>query len=431
MAIFDNITSQPSLLFEASRTNVLKATPEDTLQVAANVSPRIALSVHTDPAEARADWLAFEAVAACTAFQTFGWHDAWQRHVGTVRGVLPAVVVGRVGGEILFIAPLAVERGWGGVRELVWHASDLCDYNAPLLAPHFWSVVSRDSFLSTLFPAIKAAVAATRRFDLISLSKMPEKVGEFDNPFTLLCSQANASHAYRASLGDAWESYYFDKRSSATRRRDRNKVKRLEAMGPVRFETASAASDLDAHLDALFVQKSAALNAMGARDFLAEPGVGDFFRDVASADGAFVHVSCLMVGDVAAAVNLGLVFRDSYYHVLASHTDGPEAKYGPGAAHLRELLAFAIARGCHVFDFTIGDERYKSEWSDQTLSLFDHRSAATAVGWLVACPQTAMAAAKRTIKQTPVLWDLAQRVRRLIRARAPAASEAPAEEQSD
>ena len=63
----------------------------------------------------------------------------------------------------------------------------------------------------------------------------------------------------------------------------------------------------------------------------------------------------------------------------------------------------AIARGCRVFDFTIGDERYKSEWSDQTLLLFDHRSAATVVGWLVAWPQTLIAAAKRFIKQTPVL----------------------------
>jgi CelD/BcsL family acetyltransferase involved in cellulose biosynthesis len=430
MTVSDNITTPPGLLFEAPGTNMLKTSADDAPRVASGAPPRIALSVHTDLAEIRSEWSAFEAVAACTAFQTFLWHDAWQRHIGAARGVRPAIVVGRIGGDILFIAPLAVRRRWG-VSELVWHASDLCDYNAPLIAPHFWSVVSCDGFQSALFPAIRSAVAKTRRFDLLSLSKMPERVGDLDNPFALLSAQPNASGAYRTELGDTWESYYFARRSSATRRRDRNKLKRLESMGPVRFETADAAV-VDADLAVLFEQKSAALKAMGARDFLSDPGIADFFRDVARADGRFVHVSHLKVGDVFAAVNLGLVFRGSYYHVLASHTDGAVSKYGPGAAHLRELLAFAIGRGCRVFDFTIGDERYKSEWSEGSFPLFDHYAAATPAGWLVVSPQRVATGVKRFIKQTPVLWDLAQRVRRTIRARHPAdAAAAAPEEQSD
>jgi CelD/BcsL family acetyltransferase involved in cellulose biosynthesis len=430
MTVSDNITSRPGHFFEASRTNVLKATADDACHAAANGPAPIAITVHTDLAAVAAEWRAFEASAECTAFQTFLWHDTWQRHIGAARGVVPAIVVGRSGERTLFIAPLAVERA-SGVRQLAWHASNLCDYNAPLLAPHFWSVVTRDDFLASLFPAIRDAVARVRRFDLVSLGKMPERTGDLANPFVLLHTHPNASGAYRMQLGAEWESFYAAKRSSATRRRDRTKLKRLEATGAVRFATAEDAVAIASDLDVLFVQKSRSLAAMGARDFLAEPGVADFFRDVATADSRFVHVSHLMVGDTVAAVNLGLVFRGSYYHVLASHAGGAASKYGPGTVHLRELFAFAIGRGCRVFDFTIGDERYKSEWSDETLRLFDHRSAVTALGWLVVCPQAARAGLKRVIKQNPVLWDIAQKVRRLLRARRPAESEPPAEDQSD
>ena len=430
MTIFDNITSRPSLLFEASRTNVLTATPEEGLNAAANISPRVELSVHGELAEVRADWLAFEAVAACTAFQTFGWHDAWQRHIGTARGVLPAIVVGRVGGDILFIAPLAVERA-AGVRRLVWHASGLCDYNAPLLAPDFWNVIGKDTFLAELFPAIKNAVAGKRRFDLISLTKMTERLGDLANPFVLLCAQSNASGAHIMRLGDDWESFYVAKRSSSTRRKDRTKLKRLQEIGAVRFATARSADEVNRDLDALFAQKSKALSAVGAPDFLASPGVTEFFREVATTEGQFVHVSHLMVGEVIAAVNLGLVFGGRYYYVLTSYSDGPVSKYGPGAAHLRELFAYAIGLGCRVFDFTIGDELYKTEWSDETLRLFDHRSAVTALGWLVACPEVAANRLKRLVKQTPILWKLAQDVRRVLRSRRPVETDPQVEEQSD
>ena len=65
------------------------------------------------------------------------------------------------------------------------------------------------------------------------------------------------------------------------------------------------------------------------------------------------------------------MFGDCYYHVLASYDDGEVAHYGPGALHLRELMAHAIRMGLKRFDFTIGDEPYKLEWSDTTLKLHD------------------------------------------------------------
>jgi CelD/BcsL family acetyltransferase involved in cellulose biosynthesis len=64
-----------------------------------------------------------------------------------------------------------------------------------------------------------------------------------------------------------------------------------------------------------------------------------------------------------------------------------------------------------MFDFTIGDERYKRDWSDTELRLFDHFSAATVRGWPIVMMSVGFTKLKRWIKQTPVLWDAFQKVR--------------------
>src|SRR5258707_14167526 len=68
-------------------------------------------------------------------------------------------------------------------------------------------------------------------------------------------------------------------------------------------------------------------------------------------------------------------------------------------------------RGCDRFDFTIGDERYKLEWSDAAIALHDHIEAASPRGWPVVFVTRAARRLKRAIKQNPAVWQRFQRVR--------------------
>ena len=131
--------------------------------------------------------------------------------------------------------------------------------------------------------------------------------------------------------------------------------------------------------------------------------------------GALTHVSRLDVGKTSAAANLGLTFRDSYYLVLSSYHDGELSRFGPGRAHLHELLRHAIDRGFARFDFTVGDESYKRDWSDTELQLYDYLAAETAKGWLVVTMTLAYRRTKRFIKQTPILWTIFSKLRSRLR----------------
>ena len=144
-------------------------------------------------------------------------------------------------------------------------------------------------------------------------------------------SHTRESGAYQTRLAADWEKFYAEKRSSATRRRDRTKRKKLGEFGEVRFVHADGAHIGDT-LNALFVQKTQQFAAMGVGNLFARPGTTDFFLGIASdpAMGQLVHVSRLEVGPAVAAVNLGLIFRGTYYHVLASY-DGAGEVLGASA----------------------------------------------------------------------------------------------------
>ena len=164
------------------------------------------------------------------------------------------------------------------VRRLVWLGCELCDYNAPLLAADFSDDVTRERFRGALGRDPRAAAGHPRhRHDIVELAKMPETVGAQANPFLALDVGLNPSGAHIADLIGTWDEFYQAKRSSATRRRDRSKVKRLGEFGEVRFVTPQRSDELASTLDTLFAQKAKSLARMGVANIFARPGYREFF----------------------------------------------------------------------------------------------------------------------------------------------------------
>jgi len=378
---------------------------------------QVRLSIYSDLAAVEGDWRRFQELADCTAFQTFDWLAAWQKHIALRQDVRPVIVIGRFAdGEIAFLLPFCLERRHA-LRRLRWLGQDLCDYNAPLLARDFSQRVDPDRFL-TIWQILQAQIQSDPQlgFDWIDFAKMPQQVGAQVNPFSRLAVTPNPSGVHLAHLTDDWEKFYVAKRSSATRRRDRTKRAHLAKHGEIRFVTATDADDAGRTFATLMEQKRRAFARKGIPDLFARPGYRDFFLDLATnpATRQMVHVSRTEVGSTCAAANLGLIFGDCYYHVLASYIDNELSNYGPGSLHLREMMAYAIRRGLRRFDFTIGDEPYKLEWSDTDLRLYDLAAAVTWRGRPAALLSSLLRRIKRSIKQTPWLWRLAENARSRI-----------------
>jgi len=370
-------------------------------------APPIKVNIFENLADIEADWRAFERDADCTVFQSFDWLSTWQHHIGAVNDVRPAIVVLRdATNAILMILPLATQQA-KFARQLVWLGSDLCDFNAPLVAADFAAKVTDQAFKLLWLRLLDELQEHPRLyFDFVELKKMPAAIGTQKNPMLALHVMLNPSGSYITALANDWEEFYRAKRSAPTRSRDRSKRKKLAQSGPVEFVSARTAEESLASLDVLMAQKSRSFARMGVPDLFEKAGHSQFYRALATDPraGSIVHISRLDCGGQPAAVNIGLMFRDTYYHLQASHDDGELGRFGPGAAHLHELLRYAIERGFKYYDFTIGDEPYKRDWCDDVQPLYDHLSIVTALGACAFLPVYARNWLTRRIKQSPLLW---------------------------
>ena len=396
-------------------------------------APAIELTLHRDLASVASLWQAFEADADHTFFQTFAWLDAWVRHVGNRMATLPAVVTGRdPDGTLLFILPLAIQRR-AAVRRLTFLGSDLCDYNAPLLHPEFTSRIGEAGF-AAVWKRIVALLRADGRFafDVIDLVKMPEQVGTQRNPLVALHTEPNPSGAYLTALAGTWDEFYAAKRSSSTRKKERQQQRQLTAaFGDIRFVDELEGEDRTKTLDLLFAQKAASFARMGVGNIFVRPGYRELFTAFAMDPSTrhLVHLSRLEVGSSIAAVSVGFTACNCYYLVVSSYEGGDIARFGPGRAHLQELLRYALRNTFACFDFTIGDELYKRDWSDARLTLYDHLSPVTVRGAVAVGLVNRFRATKRAIKQNPALWQTFSRARSFlgsIRTRRQATPEKPA-----
>ncbi len=398
-----------------ARTTLGTDAPPSVRAGARSGASHVVIDTVSDLSLLEQEWRAFERHADCTAFQSFDWLSTWQTHIGDRKGVRPAIVTGRcANGELLFLLPLATESA-GPLRRLTFLGRDLCDYNAPLLSPSMGHVLA-DSF-HELWPRITQRLqkAPLHRHDLILLDKMPRQVGHQANPLCHLPCRPNPSGAHLATLTANWDTFYEQRRSGSSRKRDRQRQRRLGAVGEVRFVSPESAEERRATLETLIAQKRQAFARMGVTDIFSRLGYVEFFHAITQRTPGLIHIGKLQVGDTPAAANMGLLFRDHFYHVLISYDAGPVSRAGPGTAHLHELMRHAIACGCTAFDFTIGDEPYKREWSDVELTLHDYIAPVTMRGAIVAAPLDGLRELKRYVKQSPRLWNLTTKTRAALR----------------
>jgi CelD/BcsL family acetyltransferase involved in cellulose biosynthesis len=370
---------------------------------ATDARPSVLLSVHTEFSSVEAIWRQFEKTADSFAFQTFDFLETWYQHIGSLADIdLQIVVAWGTSAKPLMILPLGVETS-GSLRKLIWLGNDVNDYNAPLLAPNFTDHVAPGEF-AALWSDIQSVLPA---HDIVEMMRQPAMVEGQANPFLELDTQLNASGAHMTVLGDDFDAYYDTKRNAKAKRHFRSRRKKLEEMGETVYVHPETDEDITASVEKLVQLKSDALNAMGAYDFLAQPGYADFYKALAvkSGDEGVAHVSHMEVAGEYVAGNWGLVHNGRFYYLLASY-DGPKfGRFAPGVQSLVETMRWAIDKGASTFDFTIGDERYKDEWCETQIDLHDHLSAKTVRGSVVLLKARLFLSLKRKIKQTPVLWD--------------------------
>ena len=312
--------------------------------------------------------------------------------------------------EIVALYPFASQQRVGA-RILTWAAQDWADYCGPTGSEAFWTALDPAAALTALQEAVAASGLSP---DAICLRKHPATVRQLPNPYFSsrgATPESDSGHLFR--LSDDWSTLLNDKCSRRARQLLRRKRRKLEREGAVTFVRLTNSGIAEAWAATMIAWKRRQVRARGGMDHFANPagqaviqntlrrGFGEL--DALLLDGKPIAISHY----IDRTTDRG---RTRLLYQTALDPDGPVA-HSPGQLLLLESMAAAKADGCTAFDFGMGDESYKAQWTDETTPLSSLYRAFTWRGLPVTFVDRASARLRRFVKARRPLNDTIRAIR--------------------
>ncbi len=353
--------------------------------------------------EAESIWRPLDASPSTYLFQRFVWLKQWYDAVGYRRHKLCLLLVEDVQARWRVLAPLGIT--WKGpFRVLTWLGGKVTDYQGPLVAGE------DRADLRERLPVIWAeAKMHLPPFDVAHFVHQPAVLADgSDNPWLALGGWS-AGTSYQTMLEGSWPSFYETQVKPRIRADSKRQRRRLAEAGEVRFLLAEGLEEVAALTEVMIRQKRRRYEEIGAEDVLSDEAYRRFYHHVGAAlqREGMVHVSALVCGEEVVATHWGAVVNGRFYFLMPTFEGGAWRRFSAGRILLEEVLRWAFEHRLRVFDFTVGDEPYKLEWSTAKIKIFSWIEPASIAGRLYFSGFRT----RRFVRSQPLLRALVMRVR--------------------
>lgn len=343
----------------------------------------------------------------CTAYQHPSFLRAWLQH-GGAKPVFITVTSDR-GGRVL----LPLEDMGNGVAGFVGnrHANG----NFPVGTPaDIRALCASGNALDAIArnPALRSA-----GIDSIVLERQHTEYQGVANPFVTERSAVSPNVALSATLGCEFDALLERVSGSRKRKKFRNQMRKLEAVGTVELIIPVDQDDTQTTLQRFFELKADRFREAGiANVFSDKPTQAAFhalFDCGASKEPKTHEIHALKVGEHTAAV-MGCTTIGKRIIVEFSSFDPAFAHAGPGDLLFFLAIKDACERGFEIFDFGVGDEPFKRSWCDTETWHRDTIIAVSGKGQLIAFARRARTSLVRKLKSSGPLWKLAKAARKKL-----------------
>ena len=144
-------------------------------------------------------------------------------------------------------------------------------------------------------------------------------------------------------------------------------IRRLNKIGKLSFGIIDSKEEKIKMLIKMIQLKSEQYRRTQKRDIFKNNLISEFFKDIfLSLDSNdFCHISYIKL--ISLAVNI--ISKNKFYYLMPSY-DYKYSKYSPGKILLKYLIDWSKKNQLETFDFTVGDEPYKSIWTNQKTPLY-------------------------------------------------------------
>ena len=328
--------------------------------------------------ELKEHWQNLEQESCGYCFQSYDWFENWTNtfRISNNKHSLCIVVV-FFKSKVLCIFPLEIERNFN-LSILKWAGGDQADYCGPILSKTF--SINKEQFVS-LWEKIIESISAV---DIVYLCKQPEYVEDMQNPFVLHLKNYRDSNIYHILLPKTWKEYTNSILKKNFLLQNLRKKKQLKKLGNLKFRIATTKVDKDKFIDSLIDQKNKRLSSFGHKDVFKLKNL-NFYKEFENKQLRKIktHVSSLILNDELIAIHWGVIYNNRFYYLLLSMKEGNLGRYSPGRLLISLLVRWSISKKLKIFDFTLGEENYKKNWSNSTSGLFNHVRSNTLRGFLI------------------------------------------------
>jgi CelD/BcsL family acetyltransferase involved in cellulose biosynthesis len=366
---------------------------------------RYDIELSTDIERLAGLWPDAETTADRTVFQAWATFSAWVRHVAPVNGAtwFVALVIDPETRTPKLLLPL-IRRRVGTIT--VIEAADLgvADFNAPVLDTAF---TPSQAEMAAIWHDLKDRLPHA---DLIRLSKLPATIGTHPNPLLLLPGVHPMTLSnYKTRLAVAGAPWTPDCLPEPVRTDLETRRRKLMKRGTLRFHTAASEADANRFFAAMVEQRAVRCRATGRDNILDCEHYRAFYRELIDpADATAIGcIQALTLDDEIIATGYGLILNGAFHMIFPTFRAERWRNYSPGLQLFTASMTWAAERGLTEYDFTIGDERFKTDLGAGQYPLYEHLTALTARGKPAVYDDTI----RRFVRTHPRLHAVVKRLR--------------------
>ena len=249
---------------------------------------------------------------------------------------------------------------------LQWACDTKSDFNSPVIKKKF-------NFNKTIFKETwEKVLKMMPEIDVIYLKKQIDFLGNNSNPFINYLNNYNEGVVKQILLPDSWEKY-----TNAILKKkfylDLMRTKKLlKKQGKVEFVLAKDYKEKISYLDVLINQKNQALKKINAKFFNQDDL--NFYKNFEKYSNKKyqTQISAIKLNGEFIAMHWGIFNKVYYYYLLPSMKEDNLKKFAPGKLLLSMLIRLSISKKIKTFDFGLGEEYYKSKWTNNSKNIYNY-----------------------------------------------------------
>ena len=252
------------------------------------------------------------------------------------------------------------------INVLQWACDIKSDFNAPIQKKNF--KFEQKSFKNVW----KQILDKIPEVDVIYLKKQINFFGVSNNPFIDFLKNSKEGNIQRINLPNTWKDYVNDILKKKFYQDLMRTKKLIKKYGKVEFVIAKNSEEKKYFLDILIKQKKKKLekidvNSLTERDL-------DFYKNFEIYENKqyLTQASAIKLNGEFIAMHWGVIGDKYYYYLLPSMKEEGVKKFQPGKLLLSLLIRRSISKKLKYFDFGLGEEPYKSKWSNNSLNIYNH-----------------------------------------------------------